>query len=593
MTKHRTAIIILGLVILTVAAYWQVLGNGFVDYDDDEYVYANKNLQQGITLQGLKWAFNVGYAGNWHPVTWMSHLVDYRLFGTEPMGHHAVNLLFHILNAILLLLVLSRMTGSVWRSAFVAALFAVHPLHVESVAWISERKDVLSAFFWLLTMGAYVLYSEKPSVKRYLPMLVLYALGLMAKPMLVTLPFVLILLDYWPLGRLGKGKNSVRRLILEKLPLFALAVGSSVLTMIAQRRGEAVADFGDLSLGVRIANAVVSYAAYMYKMFWPAKLAFFYPHPTESLSTGTVALAVLLLAGISVLVLRFARSRPYLAFGWLWYLVTLLPVIGVVQVGKQAMADRYTYVPLIGLFVMIAWGIPRLRRGWEAVGAGAALVVGVFAACAWIQVGYWHDSVALFRHAIDVTEGNYLAEMNLGFVLGKQGKLDEAVERLNEALLIRPDWDRAYYNLGVVLAKQGDVEGAIGAYQEVLRVNPSFSAARANLVNLLVQAGRTDEALAIGQADSGTGAGAAELHFNMGCTLEQQGKLDDALKEYQEAIRLKPDFGLAHNNLAVNYFFRGDYAKAWEEVHLAQQCQTTVNPGFLQALAEKMPDPGG
>lgn len=599
MRKNQTVIVILVLAVLTFAAYWRILGNGFIKYDDDDYVYANTHIQQGITPQSLKWAFNVGYACNWHPITWMSHMVDYSVFGAKPMGHHLISLLLHILNAVLLLLVLRRLTGSLWKSAFVAALFALHPLHVESVAWAAERKDVLSATFWFLTMGAYALYAEKPGLKRYLPVVGLYALGLMAKPMLVTLPLVLLLLDYWPLRRFKKekrGKSNALSLVVEKLPLLVLAAGSSVLTMTAQIRGQATSDLAVLTMGMRISNALVSYAAYIEKMLWPTRLAIFYPHPKDSLSVLSIVGSVILLIGLSVVVFRAARKRPYLGFGWLWYLVTLAPVIGVLQVGLQSMADRYTYIPLIGLFVIVSWGaadlFDRLPRLKALTPISACLIIVILAAATWVQVGYWHDSVSMFERAIDVTDGNFLAHLNLGWVLARQGKIDEAIEHSQAAVDIRPDWDMAYYNLGSQLAKRGDTEEAIDAYKEALRLNPDLTAAKVNLAGELAKAGRAQEALSLGGEGSTTSPGGAELHYNMGCVLEQQGKYAEAMKEYQEAVRLKPDFGQARNNLAVAYFFAGNYDKAWEEVYLARKYQTAVHPGFLQSLSQKMPDPG-
>ena len=611
MRKHPVVAIILILIILTFAAYWRVLGSDFVRYDDDIYVYANEHIQHGITPQSLKWAFNAGYACNWHPLAWISHMVDYRLFGNKPMGHHLVNLLLHIANTVLLLLILRRMTGSLWKSAFVAALFAVHPLHVESVAWVAERKDVLSTFFWLLTMGAYVLYAEKRGIKRYLPVVGLYALGLMAKPMLVTLPLALLLLDYWPLRRFKSGKkdgNNALSLVAEKLPLLALAIGSSALTVIAQHKGHAVPSLEVLPLGMRINNALVSYVGYIDKTLWPTGLAVFYPHP-DSLSMGGVAGCVFLLVGFSVLIFRAARKRPYLSFGWLWYLVTLIPVIGVVQVGLQAMADRYTYIPLMGLFVLVAWLVPDLvmetkRQGEGATGRRgekprivvavlACLVIVVLAASAWVQVGYWRNSTALFERAIDVTEGNFMAHLNLGAVLAEQGDLDGAVGQYDQALEIRPDWDMAYYNLGRALANRGDTQEAIEAYQKALRLNPKLTDARVNLAGQLAMAGRTEEAAQAGKDASVNSVERARMHFSTGNALDQQEKFEEAIKEYQEAARLQPDFGMTHNNLAVDYYYVGNFAEAWREVHLARKYNTSVHPGFLEALSEKMPDPGG
>ena len=354
------------LSLVTLAAYWRLPANGFiVRYDDGAYVTQNPHVQAGLTGQTIRWAFTSVWSGNWHPLTWISHMVDCRLFGLNPLGHHLVNLLLHICNTILLLLVFTRMTGSLWRSAFVAAVFAIHPLHVESVAWVAERKDVLSTFFWMLTMGAYVLYSEKPGVKRYLPVAFIYALGLTAKPMLVTLPLVLLMLDYWPLGR----SRSWRSLLLEKLPLLAMAAGSSIITLIAQR-GVALSHLDAFPIGIRIENALVSYAVYIQKTLWPTKMAIFYPYP-ESIAAWKVAASAITLAGVSAMVLLTTRKRRYMGFGWMWYVVTLIPVIGLLQVGLQAMADRYTYVPLIGLFVIAAWLVPDLVVETKRWGDGA------------------------------------------------------------------------------------------------------------------------------------------------------------------------------------------------------------------------------
>ena len=554
------------LVILTLVAYSHVFKSGFLVFDDDDYVTENSHIRS-LTWQSVAWAFNIGYTSNWHPLTWLSHIVDYRLFGLNPAGHHAINLILHILNSLLVLLVLRRMTSrlgstqarSLWKSAFVAALFAVHPLHVESVAWVAERKDVLSTLFWLLTMGAYVLYAEKPGLKRYLPVVFLYALGLMAKPMLVTLPLVLLLLDYWPLGRIRQGLG----LMWEKLPLLLLAAGSSALTIVAQNKGEAIQSLDTLPLADRIANAPISYVRYIEKMFWPTGLAVYYPHPHQSLLSWKVVGSALLLLGLTVSILMMTRKRPYLGMGWLWYLITLVPVIGILQVGLQAMADRYTYVPLIGLFIAVVWLIPDSiieNKRWGKTGrAVACMVVAVLAVATWVQVGYWQDSETLFRHATDVTEGNYMAHMNLGLVLSSQGRAEEAIEHYREAIAIQPKWSAGgHYNIAVDLWDLGDLKGAIAEFRETIRFDPKF----------------------------------AEAHCNLGLALKEQNKTDGAINEYREAIRLKPDMSEAYNNLAVALYFKGQYAEAWKEVHLCQKYGGSPIPDFLNALSEKMPDPG-
>ncbi len=388
-TKKRLLIISLFLIIASFMAFWQVTRCDFINYDDDKYLTDNSHVQDGLTVEGITWAFTTGYAANWHPLTWISHMVDVQLFGLQPGWHHLTNLLFHLASTLLLFLVLHRMTKALWQSAFVAALFALHPLHVQSVAWVAERKDVLSTFFWMLTMGTYASYVAKPGLKRYLTLLLCFALGLMAKPMLVTLPFVLLLLDYWPLQRLeqkrppqeglSKDKSTtspvripvqpvghwplIRPLLIEKIPLFALAALSSIVTYLVQHHGGAVQSLETFPPGVRMANAFVSYITYMVKMLWPTNLAVFYPYPTSWPLWQVLGSAALLIT-ITVLVIRGAKKRPYAAVGWFWYVGTLVPVIGVVQVGRQALADRYTYIPLVGLFIIVAWAVPELLKKW-------------------------------------------------------------------------------------------------------------------------------------------------------------------------------------------------------------------------------------
>ena len=466
---YLVALVATALVVLTLFAYLRVLGNGFIEYDDGTYVFANPHIQQGITAESIKWAFNVGYASNWHPLTWMSHMIDYRLFQLRPMGHHLINLLFHLANVLLLLLVVKRMTGSLWRSAFVAALFAVHPLHVESVAWVAERKDVLSTFFWLLTMGAYALYSEKPSIKRYLPVLLVYALGLMAKPMLVTLPFVLLLLDYWPLKRDMRWS----RLVLEKTPMLALAIVSGVLTFMAQSSKGSVSTLEAYTPGTRIAGSLVGYATYMWKMVWPRNLAILYPNPGADMAVWKIAASAAILIGISVLVYVYGQKRRELAVGWLWYLGTLVPVIGLVQVGRQATADRYTYMPLVGLFVAIVWTAPSLLRKREiACGLGFAIIL-VLAIMTWSQAGLWRDSVTLFEHTLGCTSNNYVIENSLGVALAREGRFDEAADHHRASLRIAPDFPQAHNNLGIILVNQRKLDEALYHFRKALEVEPN------------------------------------------------------------------------------------------------------------------------
>ncbi|MHC4302257.1 MAG: glycosyltransferase family 39 protein, partial [Planctomycetota bacterium] len=459
----------------TLAVYWQVHDYGFVNFDDPDYVRKNPKVQSGITLDGIKWAFTTGHAANWHPLTWLSHMLDCQLFGASPGWHHLTNLLLHIANTLLLFAVLKRMTGTLWRSAFVAALFALHPCHVESVAWISERKDVLSTLFWMLTMAAYVRYVNRPRVSSYLLVLLTFALGLMAKPMLVTLPFVLLLLDYWPLGRfqdrppvehapqpgarmLGHllPKRTFYLLLLEKIPFLVVTAASSVITFIVQRQIGAVATARQFPLISRIANTFASYLMYIRKMFWPSPLAMFYPYPPKADLMLQAAVAIPVLVSISLVVLYLMRSRKYLLTGWLWYLGTLVPVIGLLQVGDQAYADRYTYIPFIGLFIIIAWAVPDVLAKWRfrktAFAVAAAVILLALSVATYFQQSCWRDTITLCEHAIKVTRDNYKAHFSMMAVLLDQGKVKETIAHGREAVRIRPNYEKALGGLAAALA---------------------------------------------------------------------------------------------------------------------------------------------
>jgi len=530
-TIRREGVICLILVIAILAVYWQVGNHAFVNFDDDKYVTENPNVRTGITLKNVKWVFTSTHAANWHPLTWLSHMLDSQIYGLNPGGHHLTNVILHILNSILLFLIFRRMTGALWKGAFVAALFALHPLHVESVAWVAERKDVLSTFFWMLTMGAYVFYTERPGIKIYFITVLLFALGLMAKPMLVTLPFVLLLLDYWPLGRFkfrqqeSTVSNSTKKfssfnLVWEKTPFFVLAAVSSIVTFFVQQSGGAVRSFDVLPFTVRISNALVSYISYIGNMLWPYHLAVLYPHP-NNLAMWKFAGAGLLLILISFAVIRFMRQLPYLIVGWLWYLGTLVPVIGLVQVGSQSMADRYTYIPLIGLFVMIAWGVPDLLERWQhrraflAISAGC--ILSVLTMVTWMQLQYWQNSISLFEHAINVTTDNYVMHSNMGVALVEQGKIDKAIVHYREALRIKPDDVDARYNMANALTRQENFKDAIAAYTEVLKIRPDMPTA----------------------------------HNNMGIALSRLGESKKAVSHFREALRIRPDYRDAEYNLKI------------------------------------------
>ncbi len=542
------------LALSTLAIYWPVTGHQFISYDDREYVTDNDHVQAGLTSKSLYWSFTTPHAANWHPLTWLSHILDVHLHGTDAGGHHLTSLLLHVANTVLLLCVLCRMTGARWSSSFVAALFALHPLHVESVAWVAERKDVLSTFFWMLTLLAYVRYVERPAVNRYLPVVLFLALGLMSKPMLVTLPFVLLLLDYWPLKRFRPGQPGGTRLVLEKVPLFALSTASAVVTNLVQRAGGTVEPLSVHPISFRIANALVSYVAYLRKMLWPGDLAVFYPFP-RAIPWWHVAGALLLLASISLVAIRAARRNPYLVVGWLWYLGTLVPVIGLVQVGAQAMADRYTYVPLIGIFIIIAWGAPDLLARWRHAEKGLAVaaiaLLSLLAAATLLQVRHWARTHTLFEHALRVTEDNYVAHYNLGIDLLERNETTEAIRHLAEAVRIQPRFAEAHNNLGNSLEQLGRRAEAIDHYSRALRANPSMATAHYNLGLALAKQGKAPEAIHHLSEALRTRPGYAEAHNNLAIVLADQGRTDEAIDHLAEALRIDPEYARAHFNLGV------------------------------------------
>jgi len=490
----------------TVASYEPLRHAAFINFDDHEYVYENVHVISGLSWENVAWAFTTTQMGNWNPLVWLSHMLDCELFGLDASGHHLTNLLLHIANTLLLFLILLRATRSSWRSGVVAALFALHPLHVESVAWASERKDVLSTLFWMLTVGSYLRFARIPSVRTYLPVCVFFTLGLMTKPMLVTLPFTLLLFDFWPLRRIEIGQQiaatgAVRRklaaLVYEKAPLFALSGIASAIALWAQESSGALRSLEAWPLGVRISNAVVVYVQYVAKMFWPTNLAIYYPHPGLP-NIWALAVSGALLIAVSLFVFRTAKRRPALAVGWLWYLGTLLPVIGLVQIGSQAMADRYTYIPLIGLFIMLAWAIPdsvvRGRRARVGMAIAVAASLTVLSLLTWKQVGYWKNSIRLFEHALEATRNNSLAHFNLGLALGSEGKIVEAIAHHEATLRIDPIHEEALYEIGILLERSGRTDAANLAYTEAVRVHPNHLRARNNLAALLSGAGRLEEA---------------------------------------------------------------------------------------------------
>ena len=516
--KWRLPFALLLIAVVTVAVYWPVLHNDFIDFDDDVYITLNMAVRQGLTLKGLVWAFSSFHAANWHPLTWLSHMFDVELFGLNPMGHHATSLLIHAANSLLLCALLHRLTGFVGRSLVVALLFAIHPLHVESVAWVAERKDVLSTLFWLLTMWAYTGYARSPSLKRYLPVVLFFALGLMAKQMLVTLPVILLLMDMWPLNRFlprdeqqtpGAGMKVV---LAEKIPLVVLSAVASLLILRAHASVGALFRADENSILLHSGNALLSYVKYVGNMFWPSRLALFYPFEPSAVTLPRVAGALVLLAVITGVVLLQRKQRPYLLFGWFWYLITLLPVIGFIRVGGQALADRYTYIPLIGLFMMLVWGVAELaekwRRGIPAAAGGAVVAVAILSALTVAQIRYWRSSYDLYARALAVVERNWLAHNNMGILLAQHNRNDEAMVHFQESVRLNPLGVEGFRNLGNSLQMAGRNAEAIEAFRQAVRINPNDP----------------------------------ESHFRLGYAYLLGGSSDLAYQEYNQLLRLDDSY---------------------------------------------------
>ena len=571
--KYLALCIYLVLTLATLAVFQQVREYDFVNYDDQVYVTGNQHIRAGLTRESVVWAFTTPHSGHWHPLTSLSHMLDCHLFGLRAGAHHLTSVLFHIANTLLLFGVLKQMTGALWRSAFVGALFALHPFHVESVAWISERKDVLSTLFWMLTMAGYLRYVKHPNTSRYLLTLLVFALGLMAKPMLVTLPFVLLLLDYWPLQRfqLDQAVKNVNRrtrksvdtdsqwrvgfrLIREKIPFFALSAISSVITFLVMQSRGIVLGTQRASLDVRVANALISYVKYIGKTIWPSRLAVFYPHPFGTVSIWHGVVSALLVLCISIFVIRLARSHKYLPVGWLWYLGTFVPVIGFVQVGEQAMADRYSYVPLTGLFIIAGWGfsdlVSRCRFSKIILAASALIVILALSICSGLQARHWRNSITLCEHAINVTDDNFLAYNGLGAELCRQNKLDEGIAYLEKALRIMPSQHNANFNMATALARQGKFEGAIEHYQQALRIEPDNIETQKGLAAVIEDQRKTGQAMS---------------YYTRADTLADQSRFDEAVKYYKEAIELKPNFIAAHGRLGLVLAKQGKIDEAIEE----------------------------
>ena len=526
---------------LTLVVYSQVYNYAFLSFDDNQGLLGNRQVRDGFSWSGIAWAFTTGYASNWFPVTWFSHMLDFQLFGLDPGWHHLTNVLIHAVSAVLLFALLKRMTGRVWGSAFVAFVFALHPLHVESVAWVSERKDVLFAFFWFLTTWLYLDFVERRTIGKYLLVVAAFCLGLMSKQMIVTLPFTLLLLDAWPLKRTG-----VRILIVEKVPLVGLSIAASAIAFLAQRKGGAVQSFASMPLAARAANAAIAYVIYLANFFWPTGLAFFYPYPARW-PVWEVALAVIAIGVVSVLAVIAYRTRPYLAVGWFWYLGTLAPVIGLIQVGRQARADRYTYIPLIGISIMLAWAGAELKKGPVKLVAIAACLF--WAAMTWMQIPYWKDSAALYNRAIAVTDANYLAHLNLGVDLAAQGDYQKALRELYTSIEENPDQAHARNSLGGVLYTVGRKDEAIEQFTQAIRLEPQDAEPHCNLGNALVDAGKVDDAIRELNTALRLNPGMANAYFGLGRALVAEKRPQEAVTYFLEALRINPNFAQAREEL--------------------------------------------
>jgi tetratricopeptide (TPR) repeat protein len=586
------------LFFIVVGTFLSCLRNGFVNLDDQAYVTQNVHVKEGLTRDSLSWIWGDTQSSNWHPLTWVSHMLDSELFGMHPEGHHATSVLLHALNTVLLFLVFRKMTGAPWRSFAMAALFGVHPLRVESVAWISERKDVLSGLFWMLTLWAYARYAgetENSSVHKpvagqssrpklfYGAALVLFALGLLAKPMLVTVPFVLLLLDYWPLGRWPR--LSLKRLLWEKVPFFALAAASSIVTVIAQQRGGSVTPMDTLSLSARLGNAIVSYIRYLGMNAWPVDLCVMYPHPGHW-PVSTVIGAGLVLTAVTGIVLWQWRRLPYLAFGWFWFLGVLVPTIGLVQVGRQALADRYTYLPSIGLWTAVVWGGFKWIEHWrhrEILGRAVTIVaIGIYMVLTILQIGYWKNSETLFRHAMLVTKRNWIVATSLGDQLQSDGQTDQAMAMYQEAITINPYHAEVWYKLGLLFLNRGQFDQAVPRLQKAVALEPDDIYARKGLGAALQDMGRLDEAIDQFNQVVRLKPSDADAYSNLGNCYGMKGQLNDAIRCLNQAVKLKPNSAQNHRELGVGLANNARWNEAIDQFQQA----INLDPSDTQAKAD-------
>jgi len=583
--RKKKIVVFIILAAFTLAVYGQVCGYDFINYDDPAYITENSDIQTGLTKEGFLWAFSTKYFGLWNPLVWLSLMADYELYGLHAGGYHVTNLVLHILSTLLLFWLFHRMTGALWKSAFVAAFFALHPLHVESVAWVSERKDVLSAFFWMLTLCFYVVYTEKQSIQRYLLVVFSFVLALLSKPMVVTLPLIMILLDYWPLKRF-ENQNRLSDTIVwqlkEKLPLIILSAVFSVITIFTQHDSSGVY----FSPVARLANAPVAFMTYLVKTFWPYDLTVFYPFPAEISVWQVITTACLIVIMMSFIIAK-AKKRPYLFVGWLWYTIILLPVIGIVQVGNHSMADRYSYLPLIGIGVMLAWGVPTLLRHKTSSKKILLLAAIVFLAFLTLltgqQCGYWKNSNTLFSHALHTTENNYIAHGSLGIALCKKGQTEEAIGHFNKAIRIRPDYYKPYDSRGVAYDKLGQYGHAIADFSEAIRLNPEYAASYNNRGAVYDKSGRHEIAIEDYNTAVRLKPEYADAYNNRGLVFARLAQNQKAIEDFSKAISLNPFFVDAYNNRAVVYTVLDRYDLAVSDLNKA----ISTNPDSLKSYINR------
>jgi protein O-mannosyl-transferase len=574
MNDSRTKILIcIFLLVSTISVYSQVQDHEFINYDDDIYVTENSIVQAGFTNENIMQVFTKSHFGMWIPITSLSYILDYELYKLNSKGYLLTNLFFHIANSLLLFLILFRITGAIWQSAFVAVMFAFHPLNVESVAWVTQRKNVLSTLFWLLTMWAYINYATKPTVKRYGLIFLFFTLGLMSKPMLVTLPFVLLLLDYWPLRRWKFGQrkggekvfykhkhdrgSEVFQLVLEKIPLFLLAMGLIIVTVLSNNRAFGLQPLDELPLQARVANAMVSYLEYLKKMMWPSDLSILYAHPGNALPVWKGILCGMALVSITIISIRLIRKAPYFAVGWFWYLGTLVPAIGLLKIGPHAMADRYAYISLIGVFIIVAWGVPEFISKWrykkKILSIAAGIIMMALLITTWEQVSHWKSSITIFQHTIRVTDKVYpnfsIAHNNLGIALFAEQKNEEAISNFRIAIKLKPADSKPHHNLGLALFAEQKNEEAISQYKMAIKLKPNFTSAHYNLGKALFAVNETEKAIFHYKMAIKLQPNLSDVHYNLGYALVQKGDMKEAVHHFRENLKLRPDLVAARDSL--------------------------------------------